>query len=186
MATKELKMTKTPIKSSSSDYEKRASAERSSLNKGLRSIKGDTTQIKYDTSLIKQDTAIIKAQNTITQQGIQTATENQIKLFGLGNKSLMSIGAVGSAVGGLAIALDEGLRDVLVVQVVIGLLLAVGLIGIGLYVNERLKKQEKMQLVIAEKLGIDTGENKPIDDPVAYMPNEIPNPMAEPVSEVQK
>ncbi|MDA3855113.1 MAG: hypothetical protein PF569_02555 [Candidatus Woesearchaeota archaeon] len=186
MVTKELKMTKTPIKSSSSDYEKKASAERSSLNKGLKSIKGDTSQIKMDTSLLRQDTAVIKAQNSLTHEGLQTATDNQIKLFSLNNKTLMSVGAVGSAVGGLAIALDEALKDILVVQVVIGLLLAIALVGIGLYVNERLKKQEKMQLVIAEKLGIDTGNKKPINEPVAYLPNEILNPQAEPISEVER
>ncbi|MDA3856172.1 MAG: hypothetical protein PF569_07995 [Candidatus Woesearchaeota archaeon] len=185
MAIKELKMTKTPIKKSNSDYEKKASSERSSLNRGLRSIKGDTTQIKRDTSLLKQDTAVIKAQNTLTHEGIQTATENQIKLFSLNNKTLMSVGAVGSAVGGLAIALDEGLKDILVVQIAIGVLLTLGLVGMGFYINERLKKQEIVQLKIAEKLGIDTGNKKPIDEPVSYMPNEITNPQAEPISEVK-
>lgn len=164
-------------------YQERASAERGSLYKGLKSIKGDTSQIKYDTSVLKQDTATIKAQNTLTHQGLQTTTENQIKLFSLNNKTLMSVGAVGSAVGGLAVALDEGLRDILVVQVVIGLLLAVGLIGIALYINEKLKKQEQMQLVIAERLGIEVDEKKSIDEPVAYMPNEIKNPQASEVKE---
>ena len=178
MVIKELKMTKTPIKKSNSDYEKKASSERSSLNRGLRSIKGDTTQIKRDTSLLRQDTAVIKAQNTLTHQGIETVTDNQIKLFSLNNKTLMSVGAVGSAVGGLAIALDEGLKDILVVQIAIGVLLTLGLVGIGFYVNERLKKQEKVQLEIAEKLGIETGDKKPIDKPVAYVPNEIPISLA--------
>lgn len=175
-------VTKTP-KDSTTEYRSSANSQRSSLNKGLRSLKGDTTQIKNDTSELLYDSKVIQAQNTLTHQGIQTATNNQIKLFGLGNKSLMSIGAVGSAVGGLAIAFDEGLKDILVVQVVIGVLLAVALVGIALYVNERLKKREKMQLAIAEKLGIENPNEKTTKSPVAYLPSEIKNPQVNIIEE---